>query len=136
MIDFQLDILNSNSKLRYQIGGSYGKVSLELCSMETTGIRSISMGNTKAELYHQLVVFNDITHHEKTNKIDRRSNCTHLDVFNINHFNGEKRNVSHIREYAGKYQCLCCEKTFNEAQYEKSIIPRSADELRKMRIEN
>jgi hypothetical protein len=136
MLDFQLEVLNDHSKCRYQIGGSYGYSNLELCSMETTGIRSISMGNTKKELYYQLLTLNEIRSQEKRNKTDYVRNCTHLDTFNLHSFEkNEKRDMGHIREYNGKFTCLCCRKSFNEFAYMENHKPRSAQELRDLRIE-
>lgn len=133
-----IDRLNEGSKCRYQLGFSYGWINLELCSMQTTGIKSISNGNTKKEMYYQLQTLLSIRHEEKTNKIDYVKNCTHLDTFNIHHFEGKKQNVSHIRlstvKNVKKYVCVCCRKNLTKAQYDKSIIPRSAQELRDLWI--
>ncbi len=136
MLDFQLEILNDNSKCRYRIGSSYGWVNLELCSMETSGIKSISNGNTKKELYYQLLTLNSIRSEEKRNKSDYVKNCTHLDVFNLHSFkNGEKRDMGHIHEYNKKYTCICCRKSFKEKDFIENHKPRSAQELRNLRIE-
>ena len=137
MLDFQLEVLNDHSKCRYQIGSSYGHMNLELCSMECTGIKSISMGNTKSELYYQLLTLNSIHSEERTNKVDYVKNCTHLDTFNINHFEGEKKDVSHIyKNPKGENICLCCKKVVSEAVSIESHKSRSSDELRKLRIDN
>jgi hypothetical protein len=136
MLESMVEQLNDISKCRYQIGHSYGMVHLEKCSMECTGISMLSQGNTKKELYYQLRTLLDWHSFETRSKQDYVDNCTHLDVFNIHTFKkGEKRNVSHIREYEGKYTCSTCKKEFTEKQYKLNIVPKSADQLRKMRIE-
>ena len=137
MLEEMVQHLNDISKCRYKLGWSYGKVNLEQCSMECTGISTLSVGNTKKELYYQLRMLLDWHSFETRNKRDYVDNCTHLDVFNIHNFKkGEKRNVSHIHEYNGKYTCSTCKKEFTEKQYKLNIVPKSAEQLRKMRIEN
>ena len=127
--------LNDISKCRYQLGHSYGMVHLEKASMECTGISMVSQGNTKKELYYQLRTLLDWHSFEQRSKADYVKNCTHHDVFNVHHFkDGKKENVSHIREYKGKYQCITCKKIVSKKEYEQSIIPKSAEELRKMRV--
>lgn len=136
MLDFKIQALNDISKCRYSIGSSYGYYNLEKHSMECTGISMISQGNTKKELYYQLCVYFDILHAEKKAKADYVKNCTHLDVFNIHGMKeGEKRNMSHIREYNGKFSCLTCQKQVKEAEFILSNVPRTRAELRALRYE-
>lgn len=136
MIESVLKQLNDISKCRYQIQGSYGKLNLEKCSMECTGISNLSQGNTKKELYYQIRMILDWHSFETRSRMDHVVNCVHHDVFNLHTFNkGEKRNESHIREYNEKYVCITCKKEFTKEQYKKSIIPKSVKQLRKMRFE-
>ena len=127
--------LNDISKCHYRLSGSYGKTDLEKNSMECTGISMLSQGNTKKELYYQLRMILDWHSFETRSIQDYVKNCTHHDVFNIHNFQkDEKRNESNIREYKGKYICLTCQKEFSKKEYEKSIIPKSVEQLRKMRV--
>ncbi len=141
MLELQVEILNDWSKCRYRLGSSYGHVNLELCSMQTTGIRSISLGNTKAELYYQLVTLNEIHSQEQNNKVDYVKNCKHLDTFNISSFkDDEKRDMSHIRESTdlnGKfvYTCYTCHKKVSKAVAEFCQVPKTRNELRSLRFD-
>lgn len=132
MLENVLKQLNSISKCRYKLAGSYGLTHLEKCSMECTGISSLSFGNTKKELYYQIRTLLDWHSFEKNSKQDYVKNCTHHDIFNIR--NNEKINASNIRLYHNEYRCLTCSKKFTKEQYEKSIIPKTSDELRSMRL--
>ena len=137
MLESLVEQLNDISKCRYQLGHSYGRVHLEKCSMECTGISMISQGNTKKELYYQLLTLLDWISHEKRDKADYTKNCTHHDVFNIHHIEeGEKIDAGHINKYGDEIQCVTCKKTFNEKEYEENHIPKSREELRKMRVKN
>lgn len=135
MLENLVERLNDISKCRYRLGGSYGYTSLEKCSMECTGISMVSQGNTKKELYYQLQLLFDWLNHEQNDVMDYIKNCTHHDVFNLHSIKNEKIDASHIREYEGKYTCLTCKKEFTKQEYEKSIIPKSAKQLRGMRVE-
>ena len=136
MLESLLKQLNNISKCRYQIGHSYGLVHLEKCSMECTGISIVSQGNTKKELYYQLNTLLEWYNFEKRANHDYVKNCTHHDVFNLHSFKpNEKRNNSHIHEYNGEYVCITCNKKFTKEQYEQSIIPKTVEQLRDMRVE-
>lgn len=134
MLESMVKELNNISKCRYQLGWSYGKVHLEKKSMESTGISDLSIGNTKKELYYQLRTLLDWYSFEKKSKQDYVKNCTHHDVLNLPR-NLEKVNASHIRLYQNEYRCMTCRKKITKKQYEKSIIPKDANELRLMRFE-
>ncbi len=135
MLQYQLEALNDGSKCRYQIGSSYGRMNLEKCSMQTTGISSVSMGNTKAELYYQLQTLLSVRSSEKRNKIDFVKNCLHMDTFNLHSFkDDEKREMSHIRESTdldGKfvYTCITCKKQVSKKMAEFCQIPRTRKEF-------
>lgn len=135
MLQYQLDILNDGSKCRYQIGSSYGRMNLEKCSMQTSGISSVSMGNTKAELYYQLQTLLSVRSSEKRDKIDYVKNCLHMDTFNLHSFkDNEKREMTHIRESTdldGKfvYTCYTCHKKVSKAVAENCLIPRTRKEF-------
>lgn len=134
MLDFKLAALNDNSKCVYTIGSSYGYYNLEKKSMQTTGISMISQGNTKKELYYQLCAILDVRRAEKFDKIDFKENCQHLDTFNTHSFkDNEKRDMSHIREYEGKFYCLTCGKNdFTKKEYDNSHKPRTRQQLNKI----
>ncbi len=136
MLENMIEQLNKISKCRYKLGGSYGMVHLEKCSMECTGISMVSQGNTKKELYYQLCTLLEWHHFERRSKQDYVENCTHNDVFNLHGFKkGEKHNTSHIREYNGKYTCITCKKEFTKEEFEADQKPKSVEQLRKMRID-
>ena len=137
MLESMVKQLNDISKCRYQIGHSYDMVHLEKCSMECTGISMVSTGNTKKELYYQLDTLLRWHNIERNDKYDYVKNCTHHDVFNIHlsqFDHDEKYDVSHIREHQGKYLCMTCKKECSKEEYEKSIIPKSREQLRGMRV--
>ena len=79
MLDFQLERLNDQTKCRYQIGRSYGYYHLERASMECTGIDSVSLGNTKRELYYQIQTHLKIQEAEKNRKANEALDNT---IFN------------------------------------------------------
>jgi hypothetical protein len=139
MLESMIEQLNDISKCRYALNGSYGHVGVCKKSMECTGISDLTTGNTKKELYYQLSAILDWHSFEKRSKADYIKNCTHHDVFNIHHMK-EKKNVSHIHEYEEKgekyFMCITCQKKFTKQEYEKSKKPKSADELREMRVRN
>lgn len=136
MLESMIGQLNDASKCKYELGHSYGQVHLYKKSMECTGISNISIGNTKKELYYQLRVLLDYLRTEETQVQDYVKNCTHHDVFNIHSIKeGEKTDASNIHEYKGKFECMTCRKEFTEKEYIKSKIPKSREQLRKMRIE-
>ena len=139
MLRFSLERLNDQTKCRYQIGRSYGYYHLERASMECTGIDSVSMGNTKRELYYQIQTHLKIQEAEKNRKADYIKNCSHYDVFNIHHIKeGEKVKAGHIFEYELKgktvYQCITCQKFFTKSEYETNQKLKSHDELIKLRV--
>lgn len=139
MLESMVKNLNEISKCRYGLSHAYGRVSLIRYSMECTGISNISTSNTKSELYYQMSTLFEWLRSEEKAKTDYVKNCPHLDVFNISMSqfdNGQKHNVSHIREIDGKYQCITCQKDdFTKQEYEASQKPRSQNQLRKMRID-
>ena len=139
MLSFALERLNAGTKCKYKIGSSYGYYNLERASMECTGIDSISVGNTKKELYYQIQTFLKIKEAEKNRKADFVKNCTHHDIFNLHYLkDNDMVNHGHIFKYELKgttvYQCLTCQKFFSKSEYEKNQKPKSRDELIKMRV--
>ena len=143
MLSFALERLNAGTKCKYKIGSSYGYYNLERASMECTGIDSISMGNTKKELYYQIQTFLKIKEAEKNRKADFIKNCTHHDVFNLHYLkDNDMVNHGHIFKSEIKkkyqklitYQCLTCKKFFRKSEYEENQRPKSRDELIKMRV--
>ena len=65
-LEATLSLLNQNSKRVYRLGFSYGKVNLEVLE-KGTSINTVSVGNTKSELYYQLqTVLNYISREKKT----------------------------------------------------------------------
>ena len=143
MLSFALERLNAGTKCKYKIGSSYGYYNLERASMECTGIDSISMGNTKKELYYQIQTFLKIKEAEKNRKADFIKNCTHHDVFNL-HYLKDNDMVNHAHIFKSEikkkyqklitYQCLTCKKFFRKSEYEENQRPKSRDELIKMRV--
>ena len=139
MLSFALERLNAGTKCKYNIGSSYGYYNLERASMECTGIDSISMGNTKKELYYQIQTFLKIKEAEKNRKADFVKNCTHHDVFNLAFVkDSEKVNAGHISKFGSVsksyYECITCRKSFTKSEYEENQKPKSRDELIKMRV--
>ena len=143
MLSFALERLNAGTKCKYNIGSSYGYYNLERASMECTGIDSISMGNTKKELYYEIQTFLKIKEAEKNRKADFIKNCTHHDVFNLHYLkDNDMVNHGHIFKSEIKkkyqklitYQCLTCKKFFRKSEYEENQRPKSRDELIKMRV--
>ena len=130
MLEDKVNALNQVSKCRYRLGTSYDAYNLEQCSMETTGISTVSFGNTTQELYYQLCVTIEVMKHEKENKTDYVKNCLHMDTFN--HFEG-KRNVSHIYEKDGKFKCMTCKNNVSKKIYADSIKLRTIQEVRALK---
>jgi len=139
MLHFSLERLNDDTKCRYQIGRSYGYYHLERASMECSGIDSVSMGNTKRELYYQIQTHLKIKEAEKNRKEDYIKNCSHYDVFNIHYIkDNEKVKAGHIFKYESKgktvYQCITCKKFFAKSEYETNQKLKNRKQLLELRI--
>lgn len=127
MLDFIIERMNENSKCFYEQNNAYGYSQLALAMPNSGGcINTLSIGNTKAELYYQVAFLLDWLNYEK-DLTNHRKYCTHRDTFN--RFGG-KKDISVAHVYKDKIYCSGCRKTITENEFDKSKVRVTFNQVR------
>ena len=109
MLDAAIERLNETTQRQFRQNDAYGYSQLAISLPNSTGISSISNGNTKKELYYQIHFALDVLEKMENPRYDM-TKCKHQDT------NSQNEVSSLIRDYGtkGKKYCISCHKEFTK----------------------
>ena len=110
MLDDKIELLNDLSNHRhFKQNDAYGWSQLAISMPNTTGINTVSLGNTKKELFYQIEVALSIMQYMKNPDYDMKK-CKHTGDHD------ESKPLDLVRDYGSKGQkyCISCHKEFTK----------------------
>jgi hypothetical protein len=109
MLDSAIERLNETTKRQFVQNDAYGYSQLAISLPNSTGISTMSLGNTKKELYYQIHFALEVLSKMENQEYDM-AKCKHED----RNYNNEVSSL--IRDYGtkGKKYCISCHKEFDK----------------------